>query len=279
MTEPAGSPVTVAQWLSHGRQRINAGEARLLLARAVGRDAAWIEAHRDEPLPAPVATQYQSWVQRRAEGEPIAYILGTREFYGRAFDVGPAVLIPRPETELLVDRVKALVAGMASPALADLGTGSGCIAITLALEHPGAQVTAVERSAPALAVARANAERLGAAITLEAGSWLEPLAGRRFDVIAANPPYIAAADPHLLEGDVRREPPSALASGPDGLDDLRAIITAAPGHLRPGGWLCLEHGYDQAAALRSVLAAAGGVEITQHADLAGILRVSCARFS
>ena len=230
---------------------------------------------------------FASLASRRAGGEPVAYLVGYREFFGREFAVSPGVLIPRPETELLVDIALKAKVGACRPAkrnsrqtgsetarILDLGTGSGCIAITLALELPQAQVSAVDASAAALAVARGNAERLGAKVRLLQSHWFDQLAGERFDLIVANPPYIAAADPHLAAGDLRHEPSAALASGADGLRDIRRIIAAAPAHLAPGGQLWLEHGYDQADAVRSLLAAAGLTRIEQHRDLAGTVRVS-----
>lgn len=268
---------TVGAALQTARQSIPLSEARLLLGYLLGKNLAWIEAHRDDALPAEAAERFAAWVARRAQGEPVAYLLGLREFYGRDFSVSPAVLIPRHETELLVElalaKVKTVLAP-AGPAIVDLGTGSGCIAITLALEAPSAQVMAVDASTEALAVARANAAALAAPVNFVQGSWFEPLEGSRFHLIVSNPPYICADDPHLKQGDVRFEPASALASGPSGLDDIRAIASGAPSHLHPGGWLLFEHGYDQAEAMVGVFEEAGFSTIEQHLDLAGIVRVT-----
>lgn len=265
---------TVAAALQVARQSISLTEARLLLGFLLGRNMAWIEAHRDDALPQGVAERFSTWVARRAAGEPVAYLLGQREFYGREFTVGPAVLIPRHETELLVELALARMKGIPAPAMLDLGTGSGCIAITLALEAPMAKVTAVDASAEALAVARENAAALTAPVRFFHGSWFDPVVGSRFHLIVSNPPYIAAGDPHLAQGDVRFEPASALASGPTGMDDIRHIASQAPGHLHPGGTLMFEHGYDQAEAVTQVLAEHGFTAIEHRRDLAGILRVT-----
>jgi len=278
---------SIAGALAAARQAIPIAEARLLLRHVLGANAAWLEAHRDDLLPRSAAEAFAALVERRAVGEPVAYLLGFREFYGREFSVTPDVLIPRPETELLVEIGQKKVmrsgipgdGGSATASLLDLGTGSGCVAITLALELPQARVSAADISAAALAVARANATLLGAHVSFVESDWLACFAGQRFDVIVANPPYVAAGDPHLNAGDLRFEPPSALACGADGLDAIRRIIADASRHLEAGGWLLLEHGYDQAAALRELLAAAGFRDIEQHRDLAGIVRVSGGRWS
>lgn len=263
--------------LQAARQSIPLSEARLLLGTLLEKNLAWLEAHRDDELPETITSRFADWVARRAAGEPVAYLLGRREFYGRDFAVSPAVLIPRHETELLVELALAKLSKHVrndSPSLLDLGTGSGCIAITLALEAPHVQITAVDASSRALAVAQKNADALKARVAFRAGSWFEPLPGTRFDVIVSNPPYIKADDPHLAQGDVRFEPPSALASGPDGLDDIRTIMATSPGHLKPGGWLLFEHGYDQAEAMVAVMEQGGFTAIEQHRDLAGIIRVT-----
>ena len=196
---------------------------------------------------------FQSLLSQRLEGVPIAYLVGSREFYGRPFLVSNDVLIPRPDTELLVELALAHLPTDQAVDVLDLGTGSGCIAITLALERPLARVTAVDQSTAALAIAQHNADQLHASVEFLPSDWFAALTGRRFDLIVSNPPYIAAADPHLARGDVRFEPLSALASGQDGLDDLRHLIHAASTHLKPGGTLLLEHGYDQAEAVRNLL--------------------------
>lgn len=268
---------TVAAALAGARQAIPVAEARLLLGEVLGRNHAWLEAHRDDLIEAAAAQRFAALVARRAAGEPVAYLLGRREFYGRDFAVSPAVLIPRPETELLVEVALAAVAGRANPRILDLGTGSGCIAVTLALELPGAEVTAVDISAAALAVARGNAQALGAGLRCLQSEWFAALGGERFDLIVSNPPYVAEGDPHLAAGDLRFEPAVALACGRDGLDAIRCILAAAPDHLEPGASLHVEHGYDQAGAMAELLMAAGFNDISQHQDLAGIVRVSGGR--
>ena len=272
---------TIAAALAAARPKLAAGEARLLLGHVLNKSTAWLIAHDDEALDEDALLRFASLVARRAGGEPVAYLVGQREFFGRAFAVSAAVLIPRPETELLVELALAKVGDGDTAAQAtrvlDLGTGSGCIAITLALEQAALQVTAIDASAAALAVAKTNAERLGATLRLLRSDWFAALAGEQFDLIVANPPYIAAADSHLAAGDLRHEPAAALASGADGLADLRRIIAEAPPHLAPGGRLLLEHGYDQAEAVRDLLEQAGLIDIEQHHDLAGIVRVSGGR--
>lgn len=265
---------SIAAALAAARQHIPAAEARLLLCQLLGRNTAWLEAHRDEALEEPAASRFVAWVQRREEGEPVAYLLGLREFYGRDFAVSPAVLIPRPETELLVELALSKLANLPRPRILDLGTGSGCLAITLALECPAAQVTAVDASPAALAVATENARRLGAAVRLVESDWYAALDSEHFDLILANPPYIAPGDPHLSQGDLRFEPASALSAADNGLADLRRIVAGAADHLAPGGWLLCEHGYDQAEVMAHLLTMAGVSAIEQHRDLAGIIRVS-----
>jgi len=252
---------------------LEAREARLLLARATGFSEASVLAHPERALPPEAEARLREFAARRARGEPIAYILGEKEFYGLPLAVNAAVLIPRPESELLVERALAL-----EPAsVLDLGTGSGAIALAIKRHRPQARVVAVERSAAALAVARRNAARLGLEVDLRHGLWFEPVADERFDVIVSNPPYVSADDPHLAEGDVRFEPRTALLGGADGLDSIREIVRAAPAQLSPGGWLFLEHGLGQAAAVRTLLANAGLVSVATWPDLAGIARVSGAR--
>jgi len=268
---------TVAAALETARAKLPASEARLLLGHVLGRPTAWLIAHDDAVLDKTVLLGFASLVARRAGGEPVAYLVGYREFFGRDFAVTPTVLIPRPETELLIELALAKVGAGDTARILDLGTGSGCIAITLALEIPQALVTATDASAAALVAAQRNAERYGAKVRLLQSDWYSALDGECFDLIVANPPYIAAADPHLAAGDLRCEPLAALSSGEDGLDAVRRIIAATPAHLAAGGQLWLEHGYDQAAAVRELLVAAGLVDIEQHRDLAGIVRVSGGR--
>ena len=254
-------------------------EARVLAAFSWNVAPAWLIAHDTDTLSEAQTTQFETLLTRRLAGEPVAYLTGTREFYGRPFQVSPDVLIPRPDTELLVELALARIPPGQAKDVLDLGTGSGCIAITLALERPLARVTAVDRSAAALAVAQRNAAILDARVEFLTSDWFAALAGRRFDLIVSNPPYIAAADPHLARGDVRFEPLSALAAGQDGLDDLRRLIRGARTHLRPGGTLLLEHGYDQADAVLALLRANGISLPRSWADLAGILRVSGGKLS
>ena len=274
---PASPPATIGEALAAARGRLPASEARIMLREILGCTAAQIAAYPERNLSAEQRARFGELLERRVAGEPVAYLLGTREFYGRAFGVTPAVLIPRPETELIVDLVLARLAPGAAPAILDLGTGSGALAVTLALEIAGARVSAVDLSPAALAVARANAAALGADVEFIESDWFTALAPSRFDFIVANPPYIADGDPHLAAGDVRFEPSTALAAGPAGLDDLRRIAAVAPAFLTPGGWLMMEHGYDQAAAVRALLTAQGFAEVASARDLAGIERITLGR--
>jgi release factor glutamine methyltransferase len=258
--------VTVAEALKDSG--IDAREARLLLAAAAGFSEASVVAFPERELPQHTRTLFHEYVNRRTRGEPVAYILGRKEFYGLELEVGPAVLIPRPETELLVDL--SLQRGFSS--MVDLGTGSGAIALALKRQRPGARVVAVEASAAALEVARRNAAKHGLAIDFRQGCWFGPLAGERFDLIVANPPYVAEGDPHLP--DLGFEPPGALLAGADGLDAIREIVRAAPRYLRPGGWLLLEHGMGQDRAVRELFLQAGLEEVDSCPDLARIPRVA-----
>jgi release factor glutamine methyltransferase len=271
-------PVSLGEALAAARGRIPASEARMFLREVTGCSAAQVAAYPERALSAEQAARYAGLLERRAAGEPVAYLLGEREFYGRSFRVSPAVLIPRPETELIVDLVKARVAPGTAPAVLDLGTGSGALAVTLALEIPAARVTAVDLSPAALEVARGNAAALGAQLRFIESDWFAAVGMAQFDFIVSNPPYIVDDDPHLAEGDVRFEPRSALASGRSGLDDLTRIAAAAPAFLAPGGWLLMEHGYDQAEAVSALLGAAGFAAVESARDLAGIERVSLGRY-
>lgn len=263
-----------------GLQRRDARlDARVLAAHVLGVDAAWLIAHDTDLLSAQQTDAYQTLLARRLNGSPIAYLVGSREFFGRPFRVSPDVLIPRPDTERLIELALAQIPPAQAVDVLDLGTGSGCIAITLARERPLARVTAVDRSPAALAIAQRNAELLGACVEFLASDWFSALAGRRFDLVVSNPPYIAAADPHLAQGDVRFEPLSALAAGPDGLDDLRHLIAAACAHLQPGGTLLLEHGHDQAKAVRTLLQQSCIPFPQSWNDLSGIPRVSGGKLS
>jgi release factor glutamine methyltransferase len=249
-------------------------DAQVLLGHSLGVSRAWLTAHREDSADAGMAGRFRMLLKQRAVGQPVAYLTGKREFYGREFGVTPDVLIPRPDTETLVEAALGkLPPGLRSDVL-DLGTGSGCIAATLCLERPAARVVAVEISASALGVARKNAEALGARIEFLQGTWFAPLSGRRFDLIVSNPPYIPGADPHLRRGDLRFEPSMALAAGNDGLDEIRRIVGEAPEYLNPAGWLLFEHGYDQAEASRNLLLGAGFGKLVSAPDLAGIPRVA-----
>lgn len=261
---------TVGTLLDEVRAAIPLSEARLLLRHILGVPHATLEAHPEGKVSLQDTASFRALVVRRAAGEPIAYLTGQREFYGLDFHVTPAVLIPREETELLAD----IAVEKPAQRILDLGSGSGCLAIAVARKLPQAEVTAVDVSADALAVARENAARHGVSVRFLQGDWFAPLGEERFDLILANPPYVAEADPHLAQGDVRFEPRGALAAGPQGLDDIRRIVAGAPAHLSPGGRLYFEHGYDQAQAVAALLAEAGFVGIAHRRDLAGILRVT-----
>lgn len=253
-------------------------DARVLLQQVLGMSHAGLIAHSERRLADDERRRFAELIARRASGEPVAYLLGWREFYGRRFKVEPAVLVPRPETELLVDIALDRLAPSEVTSVLDLGTGSGIVAITLALERPPCHVTAVDVSPEALALARENAQALGAArVEFRQGDWYEPVAGRRFQLIVSNPPYVADADPHLLQGDVRFEPMGALRAGRDGLDAIRRIVAGARAHLDPGGWLFFEHGFDQADECRRLLAEAAFVDVTTASDLAELPRVSGGR--
>ena len=270
---------TLQDALALARGRIDRLDARLLLEFATGCTHVDLLARPEMPVIAPAWDQFVAWVERRAAGEPLAYLVGESEFRGRCFQVSPAVLIPRPETEVLIELALERLVGLAHPRVLDLGTGSGIVAISLALECPAAEVWAVDLSPEALAVARNNAGRLGARIEFRAGSWFEPLAEARFDLIVSNPPYVAAGDPHLALNGLPFEPQMALTDGADGLDCIRAIVAGAAAHLQPSGHLLFEHGYDQGEASRNLLTAAGFKAAFTHPDLAGIDRVSGAQLS
>ena len=253
-------------------------DSQLLLLHALGKPAsarAWLLAHDTDELTPEVAQAFRALCLRRASGEPLAYIVGSKEFFGLALQVDGRVLVPRPDTETLVDWSLERLQLPDLLQVLDLGTGSGAIALALAhsLQAAGrpAQITAVDASADALDVARDNAARLGLTIDFVESSWLAQVTGR-FDLIVSNPPYIASADPHLAA--LVHEPLQALTAGADGLDDIRQIIEDAPSHLLPGGWLLLEHGYDQASRVRDLLAQRGFSQVQSRLDLAGIERCS-----
>lgn len=250
-------------------------DAELLLAAALDRPRSWLRAFGDEPARDPAARRFRALLAERARGVPVAHLLGQREFWSLPLRVSADTLIPRPETELLVERALLRVPASGNPVLLDLGTGSGAIALALAGERPAARVTAVDRSRAALAIARENATRL-ARDNLEflPSDWFAALAGRRYALIVSNPPYIAGDDPHLQQGDVRFEPRGALVAGADGLDDLRRIIAGAPDHLQPGGWLLVEHGNRQGPAVRTLFTQAGFRAVVTYTDLAGHERIT-----
>jgi len=250
-------------------------EAALLLRHVLGVPDAWLIAHAGDSIDPVHAAAFQALVERRARGEPVAYLTGTRGFHALELQVTPDVLIPRPETELLVDCALQRIPEDAEWAVADLGTGSGAIALAIAWARPRAKVVATDASGAALAVARANADRLALRnVEFAQGDWCAALGGARFDLIVSNPPYIAEGDPHLHEGDLRFEPATALASGSDGLDAIRIIVRDARAQLRDGGWLLFEHGFDQGPAVRGLLAMHGYAEVFTERDLEGRERVS-----
>jgi len=267
-------PPDLAGALAWARQRIDVVDARILLRYVLQCAPAHLMSSPEQSLSGQEWSAYQATVERRAAGEPVAYLTGQREFYGYPFFVTPAVLIPRPETELLVELAVAYFVDRPRTRVLDLGTGSGALAVTLAKELPAADVTAVDRSREALQIAMANAINLHASVSFVQSDWFSKLNGDHFQLIVANPPYIAAADPHLHEGDVRFEPPGALIGGPQGLDDLGVIVAQSPYYLDAGGWLFLEHGYDQAAQVRALLTDAGFAHIESWRDMADIERVT-----
>lgn len=266
--------MTLGEALTAARQKIDRLDARLLLQHATGCTHADLLARPEMPVIAPAAVQFMEWVERRAAGEPLAYLVGEAEFRGRVFQVSPAVLIPRPETEVLIDLALEKLRGLTAPKVLDLGTGSGIVAISLALECPAARVAAVDVSKEALSVARNNAGRLGAAVDFREGDWFAPLAGEEFDLIVANPPYVAAGDPHLALNGLPFEPQLALTDGADGLSCIRQIVAGAPAYLKVGGWLLFEHGYDQGEVSRNLLTDGAFKRPFTHRDLSGIDRVS-----
>ena len=253
-------------------------ESKLLLAHVLGRDRAWLAAHGDAALDQAQARAYDALVRRRAAGEPIAYLIGRREFFGLDLEITPDVLIPRPETELLVELALRWVAADAPARILDLGCGSGAVALAIARERPNAAVLGTDVSPAAIALARRNAERLAIAnASFLESDWFARVPPERFALVVGNPPYVAPDDAHLREGDLRYEPGDALVAGDGGLAALRAIAAAAPAYLDSGAWLALEHGHDQAEAVRALLRAAGLRSVASARDLAGIERVSYGR--
>jgi release factor glutamine methyltransferase len=277
------APLTISQARQHARQRgLDRLDAQLIVCAVLDQTHAWLLAHDRDTLAPTDQARIEDWVQRRAQGEPLAYILGDKEFFGLTLAVSPQVLIPRPDTETLVEWALDLLHGTTGPAapnalqssrqaaptrVLDLGTGSGAIALAIAHACPQAQLTAVDASEGALLVAQSNARRLDLNLRFVHGNWLQPLAGERFELIVSNPPYIAEGDPHLAA--LGHEPISALTAGPDGLDDIRTIIQQAPAHLTPGGWLLFEHGWDQAVAVAQLLANQGFANVSTRFDLGG----------
>jgi len=254
-------------------------DAELLLAAALERPRSYLHAW-PERVPEPDrATRFLAWLNQRQAGEPIAYLLGRREFWSLELEVTPDTLIPRPETELLVELALERLPADRTRAFADLGTGSGAIALALAVERPRARIVATDLGPAALAVARRNARRLNIGnVEFREGDWCAPLASERFDLLVSNPPYIAATDPHWRQGDLRFEPAAALVAGEDGLDALRSIIAQAPAYLQAGGWLLLEHGYDQGEAVPNLLRQRGFVDVSDHRDAANLSRASAGRW-
>jgi release factor glutamine methyltransferase len=262
--------------LREARERIDEVDARVLLAHALERSSAWLFAHGDDTIEAVALHRFETLLARRAQGEPVAYLTGRRAFWSFDLRVSADTLIPRPETELLVELALERLHARTASRVADLGTGSGAIALALAYERPQAQVVAVDVSPGALDIARANARELGLHnLEFRLGDWLQPLAGEHFDLIASNPPYIADTDPHLDA--LRYEPAPALSSGADGLDAIRIIASEAPAHLRNGGWLLLEHGWNQGDAVRALLQAAGFDSVETRRDLEHRDRVTLGR--
>lgn len=254
-------------------------DAELLLAAVLGKPRSYLRTWPERELSAAQLQHFQASIQRRQQGEPVAYILGQQGFWSLDLEVAPHTLIPRPDTELLVETTLELLPHDPIAAL-DLGTGTGAIALALANERPGWKVTGVDRVPEAVALAERNRSRLKLGnVQFAESRWFSAVAGQRFALVVSNPPYIASDDKHLAEGDVRFEPASALVSGVDGLDDIRLIIQQAPAHLAAGGWLLLEHGFDQAAAVRELLAAQGFTEIESRRDLAGHERISLGRYT
>jgi release factor glutamine methyltransferase len=277
---------TIAALLAAGTRRLQetlgardptataALDAELLLAHALGTGRARLRSHPEEAPAAGAAALFLSLIERRAGGEPVAYIVGRKGFWTLELSVSPAVLVPRPETELLVERALILHQG-GEARVADLGTGSGAIALALASARPGWAIVATDISAAALAVARDNAAALGLArVEMAAGDWLSALRGRSFHLLLSNPPYVPAGDAALRQPELMREPRLALVAGEDGLAALHRIIADAPEHLEPGGWLLLEHGTAQAAAVAGALVARGFAQVRSHRDLAGRERMT-----
>lgn len=266
---------TIDDLLRRARARIDAVDAQMLLAHVVGRSRGWLYAHGDAGVAAAAVAGFERLVERRAVGEPVAYLLGSQGFWRFELRVTPDTLVPRAETERLVELALERIPPGAKVDVLDLGTGSGAIALAIASERPLARVVATDASSAALGVAEANARSLHVGnVRFARGDWWSAVGDARFDVIASNPPYIAEGDPHLSQGDLPHEPPGALASGTDGLEAIRVIAGGVRRHLRPGGWLLLEHGFDQGPAVRAVLQRAGLADVATAPDLEGRDRVT-----
>ena len=260
------SALTVAQALHAARAAgVDRLDANMMLMALLKQGRSWLLAHDQDALPASIIQTFEHWVTRRAQGEPLAYLLGDKEFFGLNLAVNPDVLIPRPDTEILVEWALDLVPPDQAWRVLDLGTGSGAIALAIQHQRPQATVVAVDASAGALTTAQNNAQQLQLPVQFLLGSWLAPVEGQVFDLIVSNPPYIAEGDPHLTA--LTHEPITALTAGPDGLDDIRQIIRDAKSNLKPGGWLLLEHGYDQADAVSQLLTQAGYAQVQTRKDL------------
>ena len=273
-------PGTIDGWLlrmrTNGLDRL---DAQLLIAHVLGTSREWVLSHSDRMLDRKQQQQLESLMQRRSDREPLAYLTGRKEFHGLELQVSAAVLVPRPDTETLVEWALALLRGSlakrSTPRVLDLGTGSGAMALAINKDLPQCRVTASDSSPRALAIARANAERLSLPVEFVRSDWWSNLQGEKFDLVLSNPPYLSETDPHL--GDLRHEPPQALVSGPDGYEAIREIVREAKAHMRPGAWLLLEHGCDQADEVRNLLRKHGFRDIETRSDLAGLERCSGAR--
>ena len=271
-------PLTILGALQQACQNLGATDARMLLQHVLNVSHAYLIAHPEQILTPEQTRSFHLLTSRRAHGEPVAYLIGKREFYSLEFIVTPAVLIPRPETELLVELALNSIPLDLPCRILDLGTGTGAIALSIAKHRPLASITAVDVSADAVAVFKANARQLNVNnVRIIQADWFNELCGERFDLIVSNPPYVAEGDLHLTQGDLRFEPRVALVAEGDGLDCIRSIVASAPVHLAEGGALLLEHGYDQAEACRQLLSHEGFREVFSHCDLAGIMRVSGGR--
>lgn len=259
---------TITQALQAARQAgVDRLDAQIMLSTLLRQSHSWLLAHDQDPLPDAVLHTLQTWLARRAQGEPLAYLLGDKEFFGLTLAVNPDVLIPRPDTEILVEWALERIPTEQATRVLDLGTGSGAIALAIQHQRPQAQVMAVDASEGALRTAQRNAQELKLPVQFLLGSWFQPIQGQTFNLIVSNPPYIAQGDPHLAA--LTHEPITALTAGPDGLDDIRQIVTQARAHLQPGGWLLLEHGYDQSVAVTQLLQQAGYSAIQTRQDLGG----------